>query len=91
MVAISWGPIPLEEASATAQTISVLGIDIIAKLVLHVVGMDDSGHVVPRKRVAPSEWLHFIATLPPALMGMETCGSARDGPDVSANMAMTCG
>jgi len=31
-----------------AQTIGVLGIDI-AKQVFHVVGMDDSGHVVLRR------------------------------------------
>jgi transposase len=57
------------------QTISVVGIDI-AKLVFHIVGMDDSGHVMLRKRIARSELLHFIATLPPALIGMEACGSA---------------
>ena len=58
-----------------AQKISVLGIDI-AKLVFHIVGMDGTGHVVLRKRVARSELLHFIATLPSALIGMEACGSA---------------
>ena len=58
-----------------AQQISVLGIDI-AKLVFHVVGMNESGHVVLRKRIARSALLHFIATLPPALIGMEACGSA---------------
>jgi transposase len=58
-----------------AQTITVLGIDI-AKLVFHVVGMDDTGHVVLRKRIARGALLHFIATLPPALIGMEACGSA---------------
>jgi transposase len=58
-----------------AQTISVLGIDI-AKLVFHVVGMDDSGHVVLRKRIARSELLIFIANLPPLRIGMEACGSA---------------
>jgi len=58
-----------------AQTISVLGIDI-AKLVFHVVGMDDSGHVVLRKRIARSELLTFIANLPPLRIGMEACGSA---------------
>ncbi|MGH8071894.1 MAG: IS110 family transposase [Candidatus Entotheonellia bacterium] len=58
-----------------AQKFSVLGIDI-AKLVFHIVGMDDSGHVVLRKRMSRSELLHFIATLPPALIGMEACGSA---------------
>jgi transposase len=58
-----------------AQTISVLGIDI-AKLVFHVVGMDDSGHVVLRKHIARSELLAFIANLPPLRIGMEACGSA---------------
>jgi transposase len=58
-----------------AQTIRVLGIDI-AKLVCHVVGMDDTGHVVLRKRLARSELRHFIATLPPVRIGMEACGSA---------------
>jgi transposase len=60
-----------------AQTISVLGIDI-AKLVFHVVGMDESGHVVLRKRIARSELLTFIANLPPLRIGMEACGSAHD-------------
>jgi transposase len=52
-----------------ARQISVLGIDI-AKLVFHVVGMNESGHVVLRKRIARSALLHFIATLPPALIGV---------------------
>jgi transposase len=60
-----------------AQTISVLGIDI-AKLVFHVVGMDDSGQVVLRKRIARSELLTFIANLPPLRIGIEACGSAHD-------------
>jgi transposase len=58
-----------------AQTISVLGIDI-AKLVFHVVGMDDTGHVVLRKRLTRGELPRFIATLPPLRIGMEACGSA---------------
>jgi transposase len=70
MVATFWATIHAEEARPMAQRISVVGIDI-AKLVFHVVGMDDTGHVVLRKRVARSELLHFIATLPPVLIGME--------------------
>jgi transposase len=58
-----------------AQKISVLGLDI-AKLVFHVAGMDDTGHVVLRKRMARGALLHFIAIQPPALIGMEACGSA---------------
>jgi transposase len=60
-----------------AQTITVLGIDL-AKLVFHVVGMDGSGHVVLRKRLARSELPRFIATLPPLRIGLEACGSAHD-------------
>jgi transposase len=60
-----------------ARNMSVLGIDI-AKLVLHVVGMDHTGHVVLRKRIARSELLDFIAQLPPLRIGMEACGSAHD-------------
>ena len=77
MVAVSWATIHPEEAGPTAQTVSVLGIDI-AKLVFHLVGMDNTGHVVLRKRVARSELRPLIATLPPALMGMKACGSAHD-------------
>jgi transposase len=75
MVAALWATIHPEEASPMAQRISVLGIDI-AKLVFHVVGMDDTGHVVLRKRMARSELLPFIANLPPLRIGMEACGSA---------------
>jgi hypothetical protein len=42
-----------------AQQRSIRGIDI-AKLVLHVVGMDDTGAVVLQKRLARSEVLHCI-------------------------------
>ena len=45
MVVVFRTTIHHREASPMAQTISVLGIDI-AKLVFHVVEMDDSGHVV---------------------------------------------
>ena len=58
-----------------AQQLSVLGIAL-ATLVFHVVGMDDTGHVVLQKRVALSELLAFVAQLPPLRIGMEACGSA---------------
>jgi hypothetical protein len=51
-----------------AQTIRVLGIDI-AKLVFHVVGMDDTGHVVRRKRLARSELRHWLMCNQRALIG----------------------
>jgi transposase len=60
-----------------AEPITVLGIDI-AKRVFHAVGMDDSGHVVLRKRLARSALPTFIANGPPLRIGMEACGSAHD-------------
>jgi transposase len=74
MVAASWATIYHTEASPTAQQMNVLGIDM-AKMVFHVVGMDQTGHVVLRKRIARRELLHFIAPLPPLRVGMEACGS----------------
>jgi transposase len=65
-----WVTIYREAAGPLAQQLSVLGIDI-AKLAFHVVGMDKSGHVVLRKRLARSELPTFIATLPPLRIGME--------------------
>jgi hypothetical protein len=73
MVAMPSATMYPEEASSMAQQISARGIDI-AKLVFHVVGMDDSGHVMLRKRIARHEWLHCIATLPPALIVPSTTG-----------------
>jgi transposase len=58
-----------------AQQMSVLGIDI-AKLVFHVVGLEDTWHVGLRKRLTSSELLPFIAQLSPLRIGMEACGSA---------------
>jgi transposase len=54
---------------------SVLGINI-AKLVCHVVGMDDTGQVILRKRIPRSELRHFISTLPRLRSGIEAGGSA---------------
>ena len=54
---------------------SVLGIDI-AKRVFHAVGMDNTGKIVLRKRLARNALMPFIATLPPVLIGMEACGGA---------------
>jgi transposase len=59
-----------------AQKTSVLGIDI-AKLVFHVVGMDNAGHVVLRKRLR-SALPGVIATLPPLRIGVEACGNGHD-------------
>jgi hypothetical protein len=65
-----------EEASPMPQ-VSVLGIDI-AKQIFHVVGMDDSGAVVLRKRLPRGALIPFMAQLPPVVIGMEACGGAHD-------------
>ncbi len=54
---------------------SVLGIDI-AKQMFHVVGLDDAGNVVLRKRMPRGALMSFIAQTPPAVIGMEACGGA---------------
>lgn len=52
------------------QQISVFGIDI-AKQIFHVVGMDDTGTVVLRKRIPRSALMSFIAQTPPVVIGRE--------------------
>ena len=64
-----------QEASPVKPHMSVLGIDI-AKRILHVVGMNERGQIVLRKRLARYALMPFVATLPPVLIGMEACGGA---------------
>jgi transposase len=64
-----------QEANPMAEQINVLGLDI-ANLVLHIVGMEDTGPVVLHKRMARGALLPCIATRPSALRGMEACGRA---------------
>jgi hypothetical protein len=75
MVAAAWATIHREEASPTPQKMSILGLDI-ARLVFHIVGMDHTGHVGLRNRMARSELLPFIVNWSPLRIGMEACGSA---------------
>ena len=56
---------------------SVVGIDI-AKRVFHLVGMDERGKIVMRKRCSRGEVLPLLANLGPITMGMEACGGAHD-------------
>ena len=60
-----------------APHLSVMGIDI-AKRVFHLVGMDERGKVVIRKRLSRAELLPFMVQLPPVIVGMEACGGAHD-------------
>jgi transposase len=57
------------------KKLSVVGIDI-AKQVFHLVGMDEHGTILVRKRLYRAQVMAFIAQLPPTLIGMEACGGA---------------
>src|SRR5438552_14837627 len=70
-------PIEPQEARPMKPEMSVLGIDI-AKRVFHVVGMDERGKIVWRKRLSRHDLMPWMAKLPPVLIGMEACGGAHD-------------
>jgi transposase len=57
------------------QKATVLGVDL-AKRVFHLVGMDDAGNIVLRKRLTREALMPYIAQLPPMIIGMEACGGA---------------
>ena len=57
------------------KKLRVVGIDI-AKQVFHLVGMDEPGTILGRKRLYRAPVMAFIAQLPPPLMGREACGGA---------------
>src|ERR671932_2855336 len=57
------------------KKLSVVGIAI-AKRVFHLVGMDEHGTILMRKRLYRAQVRAFIAQLPPTLIGMEACGGA---------------
>jgi hypothetical protein len=74
-----------QEASPVKHQISVRGIDI-AKRLFHVVGMNERGQIVLRKRLARNALMPFIAALPPVLIGMEACGGAQIPPNFAVNL-----
>ena len=55
--------------------IAVVGLDI-GKRLFHVIGMDQTGRVVLRRRCSRSQLFALFERLPPALVGMEACASA---------------
>jgi hypothetical protein len=61
-----------QEASPMTK-LSVVGIDI-AKQVFPLVGMDEHGTLVVRRRLYRAQVMACIAQLPPTLIGMEACG-----------------
>jgi transposase len=57
------------------KQLSVIGIDI-AKQVFPLVGMDEGGTILVRKRLYRTQVMAFMAQLPPTRIGMEACGGA---------------
>jgi transposase len=55
--------------------IRALGIDL-GKTVFHVVGLDESGQVVVRKRCSRTQLLTFTANLQARIIGMEACSGS---------------
>ena len=68
------------------QEISVLGIDI-AKRVFHVVGMDERGKIVLRKRLSRHDLMPCIAKLPPCSSASKPVVARIIGRDASARLA----
>jgi transposase len=61
---------------AVQMQITTIGLDI-AKNVFQVHGIDAAEKVVVRKQLRRSQVLAFFKALPPCLIGMEACGTAR--------------
>ena len=55
--------------------IHAIGIDL-SKTTFHVVGLDEKGAVVLRRKQSRKQLLIYTANLPSALIGMEACGGA---------------
>ena len=57
------------------MSIRTIGIDL-SKTVFHLIGMDESGNIVLRKRMSRSQLLAYMVNVPECLVGMEaSCGA----------------
>src|SRR6202046_5091191 len=64
-----------ERRRRSAMERFTLGIDL-GKTTFHLVGMNQRGEVVLRKRFSRAQLLHFTANLKVELIGMEACGGS---------------
>lgn len=55
--------------------IATIGIDL-GKSTFHLVGFDEEGRIVVRKRCSRLQLIRFMVTLPPCHVGMEACSGA---------------
>jgi transposase len=66
------------------MNVRVIGIDL-GKTVFHLVGMDDHGNIVLKKRFSRPQLMKFLANVPTCLIGMEaSCGCHHVGRSLSA-------
>src|SRR3954465_13855877 len=57
------------------MSIRTIGLDL-GKTVFHLIGMDESGNIVLRKRMSRTQLLEFMANVPECVVGMEaSCGA----------------
>ena len=62
------------------MSIRTVGIDL-GKTVFHLIGMDENGKIVLRKKMSRSQLLAYMANVPECLVGMEaSCGAHYLGP-----------
>jgi len=54
------------------MTIRTVGIDL-GKTVFHLVGLDEGGQIISKKRFSRSQLVAFMANRPSCLVGMEAC------------------
>lgn len=66
------------------MNVRVIGIDL-GKTVFHLVGMDEHGSIVLKKRLSRPQLIKFVANVPACLIGMEaSCGCHHIGRSLSA-------
>jgi hypothetical protein len=66
----------MKKSIRNLSTVTTIGLDI-AKNVFQSHGVDAAGFVVVAKSVRRAQVLAFFASLPPCLVGIEACSSAR--------------
>ena len=67
-----------------------IGIDL-GKTVFHLVGLNQRGEVVVRKKFSRKQLLHFTANLQVKLIGMEACGGSHFLGGLCESRGTRCG
>jgi transposase len=85
-----------EEQGGVTMQLHTIGIDL-GKTVFHLVGLNQRGEAVVRKKFSRKQLMHFTANLQVELIGMEACGgslsracSERAGSRGAADASAVC-